>query len=199
MNTLVRRFVKLFLILVILNPAVLAQQAELTLEDAIMGGYTKFRIENLSQLQWRPETDSYTWRKGDSLMIQDASSDEISILLTKEDVNKILAEDEKEQIEFLPSCSWIGQNQLRFRTGKMFFDIGIQENTILKYHKLPEGAGNLDIGESATSYTIGNNLFMRFNNDEDVQITRDEDPGIVNGQTVHRNEFGISKGTFWSP
>lgn len=199
MNTLIRRFVKLLLILVILNPVVLAQKAELTLEDAVMGGYTKFRIENLSQLQWRPETDSYTWRKGDSLMIQDASSDEISILLTKEDVNKILAEAEKEQIKFLPSCSWIGQNQLRFRTGKMLFDIGIQENTILKYNKLPEGAGNMDVGELAVSYTIGNNLFIRLNNDEDVQITKDENPGIVNGQTVHRNEFGISKGTFWSP
>ena len=199
MNTLIRIFVKLFLILVILNPVVLAQKAELTLEDAILGGYTKFRIENLTQLEWRPETDSYTWRKGDSLLIQSASSDKTSILLTKEDINKILIEAEKEQIEFLPSCSWVGQNQLRFRTGKKFFDIGIQENAILKYHKLPEGSGNLDVGESAVSYTIGNNLFIRLNNDEDVQITEDENPGIVNGQTVHRNEFGIGKGTFWSP
>jgi dipeptidyl-peptidase-4 len=31
------------------------------------------------------------------------------------------------------------------------------------------------------------------------QITFDEGPGIVNGQTVHRNEFGISKGIFWAP
>lgn len=32
-----------------------------------------------------------------------------------------------------------------------------------------------------------------------VEVTADQDKGIVNGQSVHRNEFGISKGTFWSP
>ena len=32
-----------------------------------------------------------------------------------------------------------------------------------------------------------------------MEVTADQDKGIVNGQSVHRNEFGISKGTFWSP
>ncbi|MCD4732357.1 MAG: S9 family peptidase, partial [Bacteroidales bacterium] len=36
-------------------------------------------------------------------------------------------------------------------------------------------------------------------NSEQTQITNDDDKGIVNGQTVHRNEFGIKKGTYWSP
>jgi dipeptidyl-peptidase-4 len=31
------------------------------------------------------------------------------------------------------------------------------------------------------------------------QITTDGGKGIVYGQSVHRNEFGISKGFFWSP
>lgn len=31
------------------------------------------------------------------------------------------------------------------------------------------------------------------------QITHDGGEGIVYGQTVHRNEFGINKGLFWSP
>ncbi len=32
-----------------------------------------------------------------------------------------------------------------------------------------------------------------------IQVTKDSDKGIVNGQSVHREEFGINKGTFWSP
>ncbi|MEA3316418.1 MAG: DPP IV N-terminal domain-containing protein, partial [Bacteroidota bacterium] len=32
-----------------------------------------------------------------------------------------------------------------------------------------------------------------------VQITKDKNPEIVNGQEVHRREFGIEKGIFWSP
>lgn len=38
-----------------------------------------------------------------------------------------------------------------------------------------------------------NNLYI-----DDLQLT-DEAEGIVCGQTVSRNEFGIGKGTFWSP
>ncbi|MCK5840242.1 MAG: DPP IV N-terminal domain-containing protein, partial [Bacteroidales bacterium] len=34
---------------------------------------------------------------------------------------------------------------------------------------------------------------------QQIAVTNDKDAGIVNGQSVHRSEFGIYKGTFWSP
>jgi dipeptidyl-peptidase-4 len=43
------------------------------------------------------------------------------------------------------------------------------------------------------AYTKEQNLFIN-----DTQIT-DVPKGVVCGQSVHRNEFGITKGTFWSP
>ena len=43
------------------------------------------------------------------------------------------------------------------------------------------------------AYTIGNNLYVN------EQAVTNEPEGIVCGQSVHRNEFGINKGTFWSP
>lgn len=43
------------------------------------------------------------------------------------------------------------------------------------------------------AYTVGNNLYVNEN-----PVT-DEPEGIVCGQSVHRNEFGIYKGTFWNP
>ena len=47
------------------------------------------------------------------------------------------------------------------------------------------------------AYTVDNNLFIAHNSKQ-IQITDDEDNGIINGQFVHRHEFGIKKGTFWS-
>ncbi|MDR2823880.1 MAG: DPP IV N-terminal domain-containing protein [Prevotellaceae bacterium] len=44
------------------------------------------------------------------------------------------------------------------------------------------------------AFTIKNNLFYNF---EEVAVL--SDTNIVSGQAVSRNEFGISKGTFWSP
>ena len=50
------------------------------------------------------------------------------------------------------------------------------------------------------AYTISNNLFIQKPDNSSIQITNDDaKAGIVNGQSVHRNEFGIRKGTFWSP
>lgn len=60
---------------------------------------------------------------------------------------------------------------------------------------LPEKAVNPDYHKKSKNiaYTQGNNLWVN-----QTQITH-EPEGIVCGQAVHRNEFGIHKGTFWNP
>jgi dipeptidyl-peptidase-4 len=47
-------------------------------------------------------------------------------------------------------------------------------------------------------YTVKNNLFIAGKSGI-RQVTNDSEPHIINGATVHRNEFGIDKGIFWSP
>ena len=51
----------------------------------------------------------------------------------------------------------------------------------------------------AVAYIKDNQLYVRTASDEDRQLTTDGSREIVYGQSVHRNEFGIEKGTFWSP
>lgn len=53
------------------------------------------------------------------------------------------------------------------------------------------------------AYTIGNNLYVMTGDGQTLKVTN-EPEGIVCGQSVHRNEFGISKalsgilpGTCW--
>jgi dipeptidyl-peptidase-4 len=48
------------------------------------------------------------------------------------------------------------------------------------------------------AFTKENNLHVSING-VSAAVTNDSDKGIVNGKTVHRNEFGIDGGTFWSP
>ena len=53
---------------------------------------------------------------------------------------------------------------------------------------------------SENRFTKGQNLFIAVNPEETIQITHDKEDGLSNGNNyVHRNEFGIRKGTFWSP
>lgn len=51
----------------------------------------------------------------------------------------------------------------------------------------------------AVAYVKDNQLCVRTADNEEHRLTTDGSRDIVYGQSVHRNEFGIDKGTFWSP
>ena len=67
--------------------------------------------------------------------------------------------------------------------------------------KIAEGYKGLEYcGASHTWAALKNdNLYVQTGNGEPVKLTSDGSREIVYGQSVHRNEFGISKGTFFSP
>ena len=48
------------------------------------------------------------------------------------------------------------------------------------------------------AFTVANNLYVANEKDSMIPITNFENPNIVAGQSIHRNEFGIKKGIFWS-
>ena len=50
-----------------------------------------------------------------------------------------------------------------------------------------------------TAYVNGDQLYFRPADGKDVQLTTDGSREIVYGQSVHRDEFGIHSGLFWSP
>ena len=67
--------------------------------------------------------------------------------------------------------------------------------------KFSPDAANVDFHYTSkkVAYTIDNNLFMADGKDPKRPISKIETKDIVCGQSIARNEFGIGKGTFWSP
>ena len=53
------------------------------------------------------------------------------------------------------------------------------------------------------AYTVKGNLLIRTAEGNDIRVSRDgstdDSQNVVYGTSVHRDEFGITKGTFWSP
>lgn len=49
------------------------------------------------------------------------------------------------------------------------------------------------------AFVRGDNLFVRTAEGQTLQVTTDGSRNIVYGQPVHRDEFGIKSGTYWSP
>jgi dipeptidyl-peptidase-4 len=50
----------------------------------------------------------------------------------------------------------------------------------------------------SVAFTIANNLYVTTADGQEYQVT-DEPEGVLCGQSVHRDEFGINGGIFWSP
>lgn len=77
----------------------------------------------------------------------------------------------------------------------------MNSKTITWSVNIPAEAENPVLNEQGrfVAYTIGNDLYASFSDGRKVRITNDGIDGIVNGKSVHRNEFGISNGIFASP
>ncbi len=67
--------------------------------------------------------------------------------------------------------------------------------------KAPEGFRVLEWNEAGKAWALlkDDNLYIKAQNGELHQLSTDGSREIVYGQSVHRNEFGIYKGTFFSP
>jgi len=189
---------RLIVLFIFFVPGTSAQLKSLTLEDAIIGGYTTFRPQSLKQLQWRPGTDSYVWQKGDSLMQQEAFSASSSILLSLDEMNEVMQKNDRDKYKHFPSFKWISKDVIRVFTVNRLLDFDVMMKKIQRFQELPEDAGNADISRNSIAFTSGANLFLKDSEGNIVQIIKTGDEGIIFGQTVHRNEFGINKGTFWS-
>lgn len=65
----------------------------------------------------------------------------------------------------------------------------------------PRPKGELEYckASNASAFLRESNLWVRYSDGHDVQLSKDGSREIVYGQSVHRDEFGIYKGTFWSP
>lgn len=176
-----------------------SQQEQLTIEDASYLNRSLFP-GSIQGLSWVKDSDHYTFIENNSLVASRASSKKGDTLLKLDDLNKTITDLEKNELQRFPRLTWINKDEFTFINGNTLFSYNMSKGMISERNNYPEEAANLDLSpdNSTFAYTIENNLFLSMGGRQ-VQVTNDEDPGIVNGQEVHRREFGINTGTFWSP
>ena len=175
---------------------VMAQELKTpTLEDLIPGGETYRYAENLYGLQWWG--DECIKPGIDTLFVINPKTGKEKTITTREIVNKVLEENQSGKIQHFHSVSfpWPDKEQMLIKLPGKYIVYDFKNNQIVSTTALKKEAANQDYCTTTgnVAYTVGNNLYINEN-----AIT-DESEGVVCGQSVHRNEFGISKGTFWSP
>ncbi|MBQ7419603.1 MAG: DPP IV N-terminal domain-containing protein [Prevotella sp.] len=180
------------LLLLSLTLSVMAQDKLFTLEDLNFGG-TNYR--NL-----QPENLWLTWW-GDRLMYQEAEEGGTydakgtkQMVFTLQDIGKDFHSAYAAQYPYANETLVLLKNSKR----RILYDWKKKQIT---WTQTCEGETNADWNKSsrAVAYVKDHQLYIRDANNKESQLTTDGCREIVYGQSVHRNEFGIEKGTFWSP
>ncbi|MGE5804871.1 MAG: S9 family peptidase [Ignavibacteria bacterium] len=197
MNTLLKSISYPLLFWILLISSAASQEKNLPLKEIILEPQ-KFLPQTLAQLQWIGNSNFYSYSLGDILFIKSAESSDSKMILLSQ-INQLLDKNKMNSLFAFPEIKWIDQNSFKFWNGNLLLKYEIDKSQISELNEIKVNGINVDLSVlNNAAYTIDNNLFIAVNK-EQIQITNDENKGIVSGQTVHRNEFGIKKGTFWSP
>ncbi len=188
-----------------------AQEARLLATQELVAEGKKLQIGHLmdrslyagapSQLQWNALVNEPAcfFVEGDTLKRFLPATGVTENVLTREDLNNDLAMRKYNLMDHFPHILEIGNGTVFFdcHDNRMIFDY--RAKTLIFDASQRSDATNFDVHTKTlqVAYTRENNLYVTRNRMR-FAVTHDEDKAIVNGQVVHRNEFGITKGTFWS-
>ena len=192
---------KVFLfILLFASIQIIAQQKQLTLEDAILGGYSYLRPETMQSLSWQND-EVFTYVKDDTLWAENAKEGEKTLIVNRDELNDIFNLNEKESFRRFPFYSWLEGDLLLVQNRLRYFVLNSKEKMVEFEINLPADTENGVFNHPGkfVAYTVNDDLFVTFSTGKTIQITNDGGNGIVNGKTVHRSEFGITNGIFVSP
>lgn len=182
-----------------------AQQKQFTIEEATLGLSTNLSRQDLRQLNWIPDENTLTQvvrtADGEALIGQKLPALTTDTIFRLRELNKTMAPGQ--ELKSLPALEWINNKELYFSMGNRYFltELNSGAVTVRPWRALPDEADNITIEKPTHqfAYTIGNNLFMVDASGKTHTITDDQNPGILNGRSVHRDEFGITGGIFFSP
>lgn len=120
--------------------------------------------------------------------------------LTLDQLNAALVANGEKELQGLPGLQFVSANELRFTYGGKVHLYNTKTKTMSIEADLSNVGDNLNYEPTtgAYAYTEGNALIIH--NGSIIRRIEDKDnDGVVYGQSVHRNEFGINGGIFFSP
>ncbi|MGQ1786732.1 DPP IV N-terminal domain-containing protein [Saccharicrinis sp. GN24d3] len=174
---------------------------ELSLEDVIVGGknYRKF-LPSYKNYKFLGNSDNVVLNQSDSLFLVTGKGKK-SFLLNLEKVNKEFKRLDLNQLNTLWNINWIDNNTFWIDNNEGIVVYNIESKSIEYILYYPKGAKHVHFNykTSAIVYLKDFDLYISELNKQPQKIESGSKEGIVLGQSVHRSEFGITDGIFWSP
>jgi dipeptidyl-peptidase 4 len=176
-----------------------AQKKQFTIAEATNGMSTTLAPKGIKNASWQPGTDNL-WQTdkqndNDVWKVNSIAHEEVNIY-------DVAQGSYPEKVAAIPAIKWLDKDDAWFMSGKDIISGKLSANAFSwsLWVKLPENAEHVTVDKSRKiAYTIDNNLWLWDKEKGNVQVTMETNKDIVCGQSVHREEFGIDGGIFFSP
>jgi dipeptidyl-peptidase-4 len=183
--------------------AVFAQNKMLSMEDAMLKARTTLAPENLKQLQFVYSTGDYVYLKkiaDKEVWVKGNATAAETVFLTLDQLNEKLKPSGFGDLKAMPAIqfnknySWI----FTVKGSKLSLDSVTNKVTEILPKEIAAKENTEESNAVFIAYLEDHNLFVTGNGTAANKVTTDGSKDIVYASSVHRDEFGISKGTFWS-
>lgn len=186
-----------------LNTTTTMAQKQFTLEDLNYGGtnYRNMIPENRYTAWWG---DRLVRTEVDYCAEVNLRNGKETRLFSLEDINSwagLSASEEKIRHFYSATFPYAGKPQVLVVNGRENILVDFKKHQVVKRWSRVQGTQALEwnAGTNATAYVKGDQLYVTTADGNTRQLTQDGSHGIVYGQSVHRDEFGIRGGLFWNP
>ena len=189
------------LALLIIPTNMSAQEKLFTLEDLNFGGtnYANLRPQNMWLTWWG---DKLIQTDVEECYTIDTKTGKKSLLFSLDDINKWAESDDDTFVRHLMNATFPYPDKPIVAVGnrKAFILVDFEAKKVVWQDSISgQNANDWNSVSRATAYVEDHQLFVADGQGKKHQLSTDGSREIVYGQSVHRNEFGIEKGTFWSP
>ena len=176
-----------------------------TLDDLMWGGsnYWNLQPKSLFTAWWGDrlvelgpdEVRRSTDEKGRSVYPE--------VMFTAESVNRLLTDSTQGQVRNLAYARfpYADRSEVFLQTGRINLLYDWQKCQVVWTQPRTAGSSHEDFcfASKSVAFVKDWNLYVTTADGRTHQVSTDGSRELVYGQSVHRDEFGISKGTFWSP
>ena len=187
--------ITLFLLGTFFSLSAIAQNRKLSVAESVfyavqdpsnLMGYRYLFPETLENLRWLKDSDVYLYTKNGKYLIFNPKGEQVGSMSAEQLNGDILL---------------IDKNEIVTKSENTFYRYNGDGKQALATITLPKGSENAEYNPQAkvVAYTLDNNLYFADEKNDKKAITSFTDANIVAGKAIHRNEFGINQGIFFSP
>jgi dipeptidyl-peptidase-4 len=180
-------------------------QKQFTLEDLNFGGrnYHNMSVKNRWTAWWGNELVHLDVDKCATI---NKSTGKEAVLFTLDELNGWVGNDKDLKVRALYDAEFPYSKKpiVKVSNGRWMLLVDFKAHELLSKQSVKDQENaDWNSKSNATAFTKDYNLYIRQTLEDgssrDIQLSTDGSRDLLYGTSVHRDEFGYSKGTFWSP